>query len=1023
MIFHNSILSITRSPGKALLFTLLIFALTLALALSVSVWVSVVQFLEDCDDFYTTIGLFEFMGSNYPDDTAFDESMHRAMRLFDTELIAEDETVKLWDLSARSLGYIDGFWRTDSYNPEWMLSVLVVGNISFSEERNVYSAVIQEELYSSRAEMDTIILIDEEFGDFEPGHFYLVFGEVYYGNSPLLRLRIADYNNQLAAAEGIEVPRMVDITSDGSDGSSYKVPEDSVLLQVAATLDVTNNSVLVTGTDDLMSTLPFHQQELYLVDGRAFTPEEYANGSQVIVITELIAARLGVGVGDTIDLSTAVSDMPGIYNSYWVTKGFTQQARFTVVGIMNTVNNKSWYVYVPKASGVPASSYPVGYTIGQAVIRNEDATEFFLNMEPVAKDRVQLTIYDQGYAVVAEPYKSILTVAQIVTVVCGLLVLAVEILFGFLFVYRQRETSETMRMLGTSKTQVCGYFLYSAGFISLIATAAGAVAGYLLHEGVIMLVAATAKNYTSIDPRYSNGNLTIMRILEFAPDLPWMIFLGVGVVVFLGAVLACLAFILGTFINSHPSQKKASGPGEAHKTSRLNGGSLKFAILSIIRGGQRSMVVPLLSAAVVLFLGRLATTTLNYQEQLQSIYDHTTIKGFYTDVMGKQIGKQVLDAYDVASLYQTGMINALSVSMSKPYYYMGVSRTADGIDTGLDPLYVPNNGFAYESLVDQILRGHPLTGVNNLRTSPEFYYADTVHITFMEGFDESFLTVPPEDPEVNLCIISRTFMDEHSIRLGDTIRVAINQVERMSGQGPRIFRHYDLLVVGIYDKLSAVDSIYTPLALVFDTHLIWEDGLPVENAAPPGPDFMITAEEMEILHSTVLHSATFNLADTYTLTRVKDYLSIYGYSEVHNIGKIREFIVLQDASFNNAVASIKQQIRYINFLNPCLYVLVGMIGFVVSYLLITVRKYEFATIRGLGGTRLAAFASFFFEQSFLCILGTAIGLAAWQIAWKMPNLLHMQLLTGFLICYFLGCAVSIMLLNRSSVLTILLDKD
>ncbi len=468
MIFQNSVRNIVRSKGKTALFTLLIFALTLALALSVSVWASVAQFLSDCDDFYTTIGLVEYMGTSYPSETAYDAAMFEELETFDAQTIADDDAVLSWETPMHSLGYVEGFWRTDTNMPDRMLSALVVGNVAYEEGNNFYSAIVMNALYSVKSKNDTIILIDENFGTFEQGRYYLVFGEVYYGKSPLLHLRIAPFNNAIAAAEGFDIPRMIDITSDTPEEGYYEIPEDSVLVQIAQTLPVTNNSVLVSGTNDLLSLLPFHQQELYIIDGRAFTQEEYQYDSRVIVISDLMADRLGVTVGDTINLSVAVSEHPGIYNSYWSGSGFSYNASFLVVGITNTVKDKSWYVYVPASSGVPFSQHPVGYTVGWSVVRNTDAAAFYQRIETVLGDRFNLTIYDQGYSAVAEPFQTIFRVVKIVTAICALVELAVLTLFGFLFVYRQRETSEIMLMLGTGRIKVCAYFLFSAGFITFL---------------------------------------------------------------------------------------------------------------------------------------------------------------------------------------------------------------------------------------------------------------------------------------------------------------------------------------------------------------------------------------------------------------------------------------------------------------------------------------------------------------------------------------------------------------------------
>jgi ABC-type lipoprotein release transport system permease subunit len=820
---------------------------------------------------------------------------------------------------------------------------------------------------------------------------------------------------------------MLDITADGTTGQFYTIPEDSIFLQVADALRVVNNSLLVSGTEDLFSLLPFHQQELYLVEGRPFTEEEYKNGSPVIILSELVSNRLGVQVGDSIDLSVAVSDYPGIYNSYWVSDGFTSLTKFKIVGITNTVNDKSWYAFVPKAAGLPASKFPIGYTVGQAIVQNEDAADFYNRVEPTLGDRFNLTIYDQGYSTVAIPYQTILIVAKIVTLVCLLLELAVLILFGFLFVYRQRETSETMQMLGAGKTRVIGHFLFSAGFIAFFSTMTGAVTGFLLHDRLMDLVVKAADHYALIDARFSNGNLTTSRVLEFSPALKFPLFLSIGGVVFLLALFACLAFVLRTFLRIKPRQPKIKSPKKIGKTSRLTGGSLKYAILSIMRGGARTFVVPLLAVAVVIFFGQLSATVLRYQEQLETIYNNSTIQGYFTDINGKQIGNQVLNANDIANLYKNGQVSSLSVSIDKPYYFLGIKRWADGREQNLTPLFVPDNYFVYESLQETIQRGANLTATNNINTTPEYFYTNQVNIHFMDGYDESILAVPYQNENIDrfTCVLPTSLMEKHGIELGDTVRFAINEVYTDQTYNARIFVHYDLLVIGSYEKQGTENTIYVPLSLFTDTGLIWGKGQPAANSPTETktPNFTLSQEEKDQLQATTFQSANFTLTNARRLTEFKNYLTDYGFSQVHKVGSVRQFIVLKDAEFNAAVASVKQQILYINTLYPFLYFLVGTIALVVSYLIVVSRKKEFATMRGLGSTRANSFFSFFFEQSILAFFGTTIGLMIWTILFDGITIPHRILTAGFLICYFIGCTISIRIMNKTNVLTILGDRD
>jgi ABC-type lipoprotein release transport system permease subunit len=774
-----------------------------------------------------------------------------------------------------------------------------------------------------------------------------------------------------------------------------------------------------------MSLYPFHQEELYFIAGRPFTQEEVDNGSKVIVISELMAKRLDVGLGDTVNLSIAVSEEPGINNSYWVTNGFTYQSAFQVVGITNTLLDRNWYVYVPQSAGVLTSAHPTGYSVGYAILNNDQAAAFYDRIQPLLENRFRLQLYDQGYSSVAIPFKTVLVIAQIVTGICALVELAVITLFGYLFIYRQREASETMLMLGAGKTRVGFYFFFSAGVIALISAAGGAAAGYWLHDRILKLVEQAAANYNLIDSRFSNGNLTITRTLAFAPELGWELFLVVGSIIFALAVVACLAFTFASFHNSRPSQKKPQGPQSEHRTSQLRGGTLKYAILSISRGGVRSLVVPLFAITVAFFFGQLANTSQQYQDQLDQIYENTVIEGYHTDIHGKQIGNLVINAYDVNNLYHSSYLDSLSVSIGKPYYFIGISEFSDGTKQVIEPLYVPSSSFSRESLEAIIQRGPDLTATNNILKAPEFYYADNIVMDFLDGYDQTIFTVPSGDPNVFSCLLPSSLMKEKGIKLGDTIRVANDKAVRIPEYEERIYIHYDLKVIGSFEKQGTENTIYAPLSLYFDTSLIWGEGQSCQGEPKEltALGYLPTEEQTDILLSTVFNSTSFTLADSRTLSGFKDYLTNYGYSQVRNVGSVREFLVLKDASFNNAIASINQQIQYINLLYPFLYGLVGIMAIAVSYLLIISRKPEFAIIRGLGANRLFTFLTFFVEQSVLCLLGIAIGLIGWWLLIAEPTSYHLALILGFVACFSLGCAISILMMNSSKVLTILLDRD
>lgn len=1020
MILRNSILSILRTKGKTLLFTLLIFALTLSLCLGISVWISIEGFLEDLDNHYTTIGLIEYIGADYPNDTVYDLSMAEELKDFDFSRITEFEGTILWDKSSRAVGYIDGFTRTDSYIPNNGASILVVGSVTPADD-GYYSAIIYEVLYSNMVRENTRIIINAGDKELEYGRYYLIYGNIYRALSSFLYFSFDEYSNLIAEEKGIEVPNLLDITSDSKDGVRYRIPGDSPLYRVADTWKVINNSVLVCATDNIMALFPFHQQELYIREGRVFSDEEYKNESKVCIISDTAAKRIGVGVGGTINLSVAVSDYPGIQNSFWIEEGFQYSDEFTVVGITNSTPDKDYYVFIPKSANVPLASYYIGYAAGHAVIKNSDAAAFYEYMAPFMTDRLHLTIYDQGYSAVAEPFGIILSVIKIVTAVCAVMETAMLALFGFLFVYRQREASEIMLLLGSGKKRVCAYFLYGSGLISLIASLSGAIAGYYFHDRVVRLVSDIAESFTSVDRRFSDGNLSVIKSMEFDLEIEPTLFIYAGAVIFALAMLFCLAFTILTFVNK-PGQRKIPGPRKAGRTSQLSGGSLKYALLSILRGGARSAIIPAVTAAALFFFGQMANTSNNYQKQLSEIYKNTTVSGYFTDINGKQVGNLLIGAYNLSNFYHSGYITDLTVSCDIKYYYLGISRLADGTVREIAPLFVPE-GFAADTLRNHIQRGPSLVGTNDIRTVPEFFYSENIIMEFIDGFDESFFALPSGN--IYFCMIPSSFMKEKGISLGDTIRIAIDNILYSPDYNAEIFDWFDLKVVGCFEKQGTQDLIYVPLCLLFNTNLIWgkKDRLAGEPSETFDTGYTVTEDQKEILPRFSFKSASFKLIDTTRLVEFKDYLEEAGYSQVNKIGNIREFVVLRDQRFINVVNNINQQMRYLDVLYPCLYALISVIALIISYLMTAGRRMEFAIMRGLGATKRHTFLSFFTEQVILSTAGCAFGLIAWRLFLGSVIPTHRLMLLGFLICYYIGSAVSIAIMNGKVVFEILSDKD
>ena len=992
MIFKRSLENIFRSKTKSILFFTLIFFTSTMLSISLGVWISVNDFLNKCDENYKTIAVLEYMGTEYPDETILDEKMQKAVRDFDYSVITDNSNVLNWDRSEKAIGYVEGYYRTDLNAPYKDSAVLVISDIWDVGRNNEVGTIVTESIYSVEDNTGMLVLVENPEFQWEKKRDYLVHGEYVLGKTSYDYLKLKPFENDTAAKAGFtdwESTAILDITEQ----DDYLLNDGEVFQKIADTYKVINNSLIVTETSDLHSLLPFNQQELFVKYGREFSASEYKNGSSVCIVSEAFAKKMGLSVGDKIDVSIAVSENTAPFESYWVDTGFQYGNEYEIVGIVNNHRDLEHILFIPSDKGMDLTVNQIGYTIGTAVLENGTAGEFYNEISPELADRMKISIYDQGYSQVAEPFKDIRRLASIVSVACIMTVISVLALFGFSFVYRQRDVSDIMIKLGAGRKRVYGYFLYSSGLLSLAAVICGSLVSFFLSGRVTELVRNMAKGYALSDKRYSIGNLSIFKSLEFSPEMTYWLFLAFALFVLLLAWASCLIYVRQTFRVRRKKRKPIQRLRAGH-TIKLRGAGLKYALASILRGGTRTLVVPVVCAISIIFLGQLSATSLSFSERLDEIGKSTEIRGHFTDINGKLTNNVVVDSFLVRDMYASGYVEDLQYSKALDFYFHGVSFK-NGEPTDLEPLELPK-GFAYETFMDHLRMGPDLVYTNSLFTTPEFFYSTNVEAEYMDGYDESMF-LAEEQPQ-HLCVVSRTMMAEEGIEYGDSISVYIPDY-------PDYRRRFmDLKVVGSFVKEAEQSNIYCQIKGYYNSDALYD-------------------REIEAERELAFDAVDFKIKSSSETDDFKEWLDGYGISEVTDLKKYRSFLVLEDIKYNSTVDMIKQQIRYINVLFPFLYVLVGLVALIVSYLMVVNRRREYAVMRALGADKGKAFMSFFLEQAFLCIMGSAVGVAASVFAGTLLVTGFIALSAGFVLLYIGGSILSILIMSSVKVSAILKYED
>ncbi len=181
--------------------------------------------------------------------------------------------------------------------------------------------------------------VDPSF--FEVGERYLLSGQFQTErrsfNRPLVNARIPSvFASMLSpgmltdAGDGLLwVPG--DYDSDVQDHEAYGYPAaqkiegnlndflaaHSVWAEYRETLDRQLKSLPVIGTDRLESMYMFVKNEAAVIEGRSFTEEEYDTGARVMVLSDAVAAKHGLKVGDKVKMAQFLcAGDPNSYTAY-----------------------------------------------------------------------------------------------------------------------------------------------------------------------------------------------------------------------------------------------------------------------------------------------------------------------------------------------------------------------------------------------------------------------------------------------------------------------------------------------------------------------------------------------------------------------------------------------------------------------------------------------------------------------------------------------------------------------------------
>ena len=824
MIIRNGINSILRERGRTALFSILIVFLTVTMILSLSVLMYCNAMMAACEEEYRSIALLEYMGTEYPNEDEPDVQARSAAEELTDEAVLSIPGVAAWTRANTSYGFVEGYDRRTAGTPYGNKSVIIVSNLSnivyqgagrdlndnpviLEETVTYYTANYVSALYVQKDRTGKILDILAGDTGFAPEK-----GKTYVLNGSFVDTNRMERSLGIQPMNGMDIFRVESFFESG-DTPYLEYTGDETIPQVfhdaADQYRFMNNYVRVVPCRDVDDVYIFQQNDLQLSEGTMPDPDTPYS----CVVSQDFAQCLGLKPGDSFTLDT----LKGAENDRYYLKPAEGSKTYTVSGI---ANKSATYYGVVWAIDEDADDPLFGYTIGTASLKNAEAEEAVDALRAIVPGQVRVTLLDQGYSNAVEPFQEVKKTSSNVLIVSSGAVAAVLLLFAFLFVGRQNATVKIMVSLGTPGHKIAQWFLSGALLICGASAFIGTVIGTFLRPAAISIVSQLASVARGKDGFlwYSETSVGVIKDMAFDLKIPFWPSIVVMLAIVAVAVIFCMLF-LRLARKSGTRKKGKSRVYVPHGTtsSHLRGG-LRFALLSIRRGGLRTLLVPLVAMVLTVTVIVLGGVYQGWQNELDEVLDNSEIDGMIVSLDGRYYSDLALTTYAFRTLQEVEGISDVSVSYGFNYW----------LDEEMP--YFSNGESGRERRQAWIENQPELVTVNALAAAKDFYYSDP-QVTWLEGWDETMLmsddvkpmylrsdTVPVQKPVPG--VFSSKFLEDHGMVLGDTL-LCLTQSD--DTEYPII-----LQAVGSYVQAGGKAHIYVPIALYDPPAILYGGEIPDE---------------------------------------------------------------------------------------------------------------------------------------------------------------------------------------------------
>ena len=269
------------------------------------------------------------------------------------------------------------------------------------------------------------------------------------------------------------------------------------------------SAVSVVLTDNIYDSFNFNAGKALVMEGRAFSEREYANGDDVCLVSAAFAEMNGINVGDTVEIDCydcGIEKLPTIGRipqrrlTIMPSENIGMRKEYTVIGIYTApefeeglYNFTADTIFAPKKSVPDAEKYenPEVSYLNATVIKNGQVEEFEKYMAEHGMGGYY-RYFDMGFESAAPTLEALVANAtRVIAIAMSLLVLVAAVGIYLTFM-RMKPVIRSERLVGVKRGTVWGGISGIFSAVIGISVALGALLGALLYGNITKAIFETS---------------------------------------------------------------------------------------------------------------------------------------------------------------------------------------------------------------------------------------------------------------------------------------------------------------------------------------------------------------------------------------------------------------------------------------------------------------------------------------------------------------------------------------------------